>query len=54
MSFCSVAFFGGLVPSGIVFGGDVVGCVCKLQREIGGDGFDCISVICCRVFFALF
>jgi hypothetical protein len=53
LSFCRLAFFGDLVPSGIVPGDDVDGCVCELRREIGGDGLDGFSVITCRVLFAL-
>jgi hypothetical protein len=51
LSFCRVAFFGDLVPSGIVPGDDVAGCVCELRREIGGDRLDGFSVITCRVLF---
>jgi hypothetical protein len=49
ISLCNVAFFGTLVPSGIVYGGIFGGCGC----ELGGDGPTCVSVICCRVLLAL-
>jgi hypothetical protein len=50
----SMAFFSSSVPSVIVLGEWVVGCVCELRLELGGDGPNCVYVLCGKIMFALY